>query len=77
MTAAGHSIAHWWPAVPVWATAATALVVLFVADLISVKLFGEMEFWFSAIKVVAITTMPVIGVGVLTFGSASSSPASG
>ncbi|MEU5212747.1 amino acid permease [Streptomyces sp. NPDC020742] len=71
VTAAGHYIAYWWPAVPVWATAAGALTVLFVANLVSVTLFGELEFWFATIKVVAITALIVIGVGVLTFGFSS------
>ncbi|MGW3241479.1 amino acid permease [Streptomyces sp. NPDC001070] len=68
VTAAGAYINFWWPAIPVWSTAAVALVVLFVANLVSVKLFGELEFWFSTIKVTAIIAMIVIGVGVLTFG---------
>ncbi|WJY42469.1 amino acid permease [Streptomyces sp. P9-2B-2] len=68
VTAAGHYIAYWWPSVPVWATAAVALAVLFAANLISVTLFGELEFWFATIKVVAIIAMIIIGVGVLTFG---------
>ncbi|MEW2397962.1 amino acid permease [Streptomyces sp. NPDC046862] len=68
VTAAGAYINYWWPAIPTWTTAAVALVVLFVTNLVSVKLFGELEFWFSAIKVIAILALIVIGVGVLTFG---------
>ncbi|MEU6342322.1 amino acid permease [Streptomyces sp. NPDC046977] len=71
VTAAGAYINFWWPAIPVWSTAAVALVVLFVANLVSVKVFGELEFWFSCIKVTAIIAMIVIGVGVLTFGFSS------
>lgn len=76
-TAAGACINYWWPQIPAWFTAATALAVLFVAKLVSVKLFGELEFWFATIKVVAILAMIVIGVGVgvgvgvLTFGFSS------
>jgi AAT family amino acid transporter len=71
VTAAGGYINFWWPSIPVWFTAAVALAVLFVANLVSVKLFGELEFWFSTIKVVAIIAMIVIGVGILTFGFSS------
>ena len=35
--------------------------ILFGANLISVKLFGELEFWFSMVKVTAIIGMIVIG----------------
>jgi amino acid transporter, AAT family len=41
------------------------LAILFVANLISVKIFGEAEFWFSMIKVAAIVGMIIIGIGVL------------
>lgn len=68
LTVAGHYINYWWPSVPVWATSATTLVLLFVANLVSVKLFGELEFWFASVKVMAIIALIVIGIGVLTFG---------
>ena len=68
VTAAGHYIAYWIPAIPVWLTAAVALAILFLANLFSVKVFGELEFWFASIKVIAIVAMIVIGVGVLAFG---------
>lgn len=68
VTVAGAYINFWWPSVPVWSTAAVALVALFVANLVSVRIFGELEFWFSTIKVTAIVAMIVIGAGVLAFG---------
>ncbi|EDY54512.1 MULTISPECIES: amino acid permease [Streptomyces] len=68
LTAAAIYVNYWFPAVPQWTTALVFLVVLFVANLISVKLFGEIEFWFSMIKVTALIGMIVIGLGVLTFG---------
>ncbi|GAB2944223.1 MULTISPECIES: amino acid permease [Streptomyces] len=68
LTAAAIYINYWFPEIPQWVSALVFLVVLFVANLISVKLFGEIEFWFSMIKVTAIIGMIVIGLGVLTFG---------
>lgn len=68
LTAAAIYINYWFPSVPQWVTALIFLVILFVANLISVKLFGEIEFWFSMIKVTALIGMIVIGLGVLTFG---------
>lgn len=41
------------------------LALLFTANLISVKLFGEAEFWFSMVKVATILFMIVIGIIVL------------
>ncbi|WP_330458089.1 amino acid permease [Streptomyces sp. NBC_00820] len=68
LTAAAIYINYWFPSVPQWVTALVFLVVLFGVNLISVKLFGELEFWFSMVKVTALMGMIVIGVGVLTFG---------
>ncbi|MDN5381077.1 MULTISPECIES: amino acid permease [Streptomyces] len=68
LTAAAIYINYWFPAIPQWITALTFLIMLFGANLISVKLFGEIEFWFSMVKVTAIIGMIVIGLGVLTFG---------
>ncbi|GAA4675950.1 amino acid permease [Gordonia humi] len=65
ITVAGKYINYWWSSIPVWVTALVALVVLFTANLISVGLFGQAEFWFSAIKVTAILGMIIIGIGVL------------
>ncbi|MEU2598512.1 amino acid permease [Streptomyces hirsutus] len=68
LTAAAIYINYWFPQIPQWATALVFLIVLFGANLISVKMFGEIEFWFSMVKVTAIIGMIVIGLGVLTFG---------
>lgn len=68
LTAAGKYIQKWWPGVEQWQTALVALIVLFVVNLISVKLFGELEFWFAMIKVAAIVMMILVGLGVLVFG---------
>ncbi|MFD6322772.1 amino acid permease [Streptomyces sp. NPDC058442] len=68
LTAAAIYVHYWFPQTPQWVTALVFLIVLFGANLISVKLFGEIEFWFSMVKVTAIIGMIVIGLGVLTFG---------
>ncbi|WP_237540517.1 MULTISPECIES: amino acid permease, partial [unclassified Streptomyces] len=68
LTAAAIYIHFWFPQIPQWVSALVFLVVLFGVNLISVKIFGEVEFWFSMIKVTAIIGMIVIGLGVLTIG---------
>ncbi|MGW4235153.1 amino acid permease, partial [Streptomyces sp. NPDC004980] len=67
ITVAGKYVQYWF-AIPQWVTALVVLAVLFAANLISVRIFGEGEFWFSAIKVTAILAMILIGIGVLVFG---------
>ncbi|WP_078593543.1 amino acid permease [Streptomyces sp. NRRL S-920] len=68
ITAAGQFVHYWAPGFDQWKTALIALVVLAGANLISVKVFGELEFWFAMIKVTAILGMILIGLGVLTLG---------
>jgi L-asparagine permease len=55
---------HYWKAfgvIPQWTLALMALAVVLSMNLISVKLFGEMEFWAALIKVLALTTFLVVG----------------
>jgi len=67
-TAAAVYVKFWAPDIPQWLSALTFLLILYAANLISVKLFGEIEFWFSMVKVTAIIGMILIGIGVLTIG---------
>jgi L-asparagine permease len=57
--------AHYWSfftAVPQWVLALIALTVVLSLNLISVKIFGEMEFWFSIIKVATLILFMVIAI---------------
>lgn len=57
--------AHFWSLfsdVPQWVLALVALVVVMAANLISVKYFGEMEFWFAIVKVAALVVFLIIGI---------------
>jgi L-asparagine permease len=62
-TAIAH-YCHYWKAfhvVPQWTLALIALVVVVSMNLISVKAFGELEFWASLVKVLALVTFLVVG----------------
>ncbi|MGC7298913.1 amino acid permease, partial [Mycobacteroides abscessus subsp. massiliense] len=72
---------HYWSAfkaIPQWSIALIALVIVLTMNTISVKLFGEMEFWAALIKVVAIMGFLVIGTvflaGRFTVEGASTGP---
>ncbi|VFT63923.1 aromatic amino acid transport protein [Pseudomonas aeruginosa] len=69
LTAVGKYIHYWWPEVPTWATAALFFVVVNAINLANVKAFGEAEFWFAIIKVVAIIGMILLGCYLLFSGS--------
>ena len=66
---AGADILHaWFPAVPSWLFAFLIMGVLACSNLVSVKNFGEFEFWFALVKVLAIIAFIVIG-GLAVFGA--------
>ncbi|MBV6287877.1 amino acid permease [Pseudomonas aegrilactucae] len=58
---AGADILHaWYPDVPSWAFAFLIMIVLSCTNLISVKNFGQFEYWFALVKVVAIIGFLVV-----------------
>ncbi|MCQ2996689.1 amino acid permease [Pseudomonas syringae] len=69
LTAVGQYVQYWWPETPTWVSAAIFFVAINLINLTSVKIFGEMEFWFSMIKIVAIISMIVFGAWLLASGT--------
>jgi len=67
ITAVGVYIHYWLPGIPQWIPALITLGLLYSANLITVKLFGEIEFWFALIKVVTILAMIIIGLMIIFF----------
>jgi len=68
LTAVGIYVQYWWPGIPTWISALFFFVVINTINLLHVKLFGEMEFWFSIIKVAAIICMIAFGAFLLLSG---------
>ncbi|MEV7033187.1 amino acid permease [Streptomyces sp. NPDC093272] len=61
-TAGAKILEGWIPAVPQWGWALIVMVVLTATNLVSVGSYGEFEFWFAGIKVVAIGAFIVVGL---------------
>ncbi|KKE77621.1 amino acid permease [Bacilli bacterium] len=66
--AVGVYVRYWFD-IPQWIPAVVCLVILLGLNLLTVKLFGELEFWFALIKVVTILALIGIGVIMLVMGS--------
>ena len=60
--------AQYWFNIPQWVPSLICAVVLLVLNLLTVKLFGELEFWFALIKIVTIVAMIVIGLYMIVTG---------
>lgn len=69
LTAIGIYVQYWWPDIPLWASSLFFFLAINALNLGSVKLFGEAEFWFSIIKVVAIVAMIIFGTYLLISGT--------
>ncbi|MFD0704690.1 amino acid permease [Alloscardovia venturai] len=63
----GQFVQYWFPNIPAWITAAVFLVLITAANLLGVKAFGEFEFWFAIIKIVAVIAMIIAGLVVIIF----------
>ncbi|MEU8617942.1 amino acid permease [Streptomyces sp. NPDC048623] len=62
---AAATYAHFWSLfsdIPQWVLALIALAIVLAANLISVKYFGEMEFWFAIVKVGALVAFMLVGI---------------
>ncbi|WP_341522231.1 GABA permease [Pseudomonas sp. G.S.17] len=74
---AAATILHaWFPNVAIWAFTLVITLLLTVTNLFSVKNYGEFEFWFALIKVIAIIGFVVLGVAAI-FGLLPNSQVSG
>lgn len=62
---------YWWPDIPLWIPAVTMVLLIFVLNSLTVKAFGETEFWFSLIKIIAIVALIVMGIVMVATGFTS------
>jgi amino acid transporter, AAT family len=67
LTAIGIYVRYWFPEVPQWLPALVALLVLYGANQLAVRVFGELEFWFALIKVITIIALMAGGLFVIVF----------
>lgn len=67
----------WYPTVPSWVWAFSALIIMPPFNLIAVRAFGECEFWISLIKIITVLIMLVIGVGMIVLGFGNDGVATG
>ena len=75
--AVGTYMNYWFPDLPGWIPGLVAMLILTAANLVSVKSFGEFEFWFALIKIVTIVLMIVAGFGLIFFGFGNGGVATG
>lgn len=73
LSVVGIFVQYWFPQVPLWGSALICLVLTTCINLLSVKYFGEFEFWLALLKVLAVIGMIVFGIFLLFQGTPESS----
>lgn len=63
----GSLLAGWFPAMPVWLSSVLLLLIFTGTNLISVRSFGEVEFWLASVKVAVIVAFLAVGT-LFAFG---------
>lgn len=66
-------VTYWWHDLPLWIPALGAVLLLIGLNLPTVKAFGETEFWFAMIKIIAILTLIIVGLVMIFSGFKSPS----
>ena len=67
LTAIGVYLRFWFPDIPQWLPGLVALAIMYGVNLVAVRLFGELEFWFALIKVLTIVGLIIGGLAVIVF----------
>ncbi|CAI2671088.1 Serine permease SerP1 [Apilactobacillus kunkeei] len=67
LSAIATYVNFWFPHIPAWLIEVVFLAVLATLNIIAVKVFGEAEFWFAMIKVIAIVALIVTGIFMAFF----------
>jgi AAT family amino acid transporter len=65
VTAVAIYFAYWFPAIPQWMWVVAVSICLVAVNTLQVGRFGEFEYWFALIKVVAIIVFIVLGLSLL------------
>lgn len=64
----------WLDGIPQWTLALVVVGFIFFFNMLSVAIFGKLEYWFSMIKVVALVIFMLIAIGVLILGHPEGTP---
>src|SRR5450432_118992 len=65
ITAVAIYFAFWFPSVPQWAWVVAVSIGLVALNTLQVSRFGEFEYWFALVKVLAIIVFIVVGLGLI------------
>ncbi|PWD87529.1 amino acid permease [Ignatzschineria cameli] len=65
----GIYIQVWFPDIPLWVSSLTVLIIITIINLFSIRIYGEFEFWFALVKVLAIILLIALGAYLILTGT--------
>lgn len=65
LLAAGSFLQFWFPAAPLWLLSFICAAVIVGINLFQVKYYGELEFWFAGIKILALVAFIILGASLI------------
>ncbi|MCY0875481.1 MAG: amino acid permease [Firmicutes bacterium] len=68
LAAIGKLMEYWFPTLPAWIPGLVALILFIMTNLFSVRVFGEVEYWFSTLKVFAVGIFMIFGALIIATG---------
>ncbi|MBX4336286.1 amino acid permease [Bartonella raoultii] len=68
ITAFATYMGFWYPDVAPWIWALSITLIITGINLAAVEVYGELEFWLSSIKIIAIISMIILGVAIILYG---------
>ncbi|EJF77605.1 amino acid permease [Bartonella birtlesii] len=68
ITAFATYMGFWYPNVAPWIWALSITLIITGINLAAVEVYGELEFWLSSIKIIAIVAMIILGIVIILFG---------
>lgn len=69
MVAITGYVRFWWPNTPAWIPILAMTILLFSLNAMTVKAFGETEFWFALVKIIAILALVAVGIAMVALGT--------
>ncbi len=68
LAAIGKLLEYWFPSLPAWLPGLVALVLFTLSNLLVVRVFGELEYWFAILKVLAVSVFMIFGALIIFTG---------
>lgn len=64
-TTAGIIMNYWLPSVPQWIFSVTVLALIFLINYLSVRSYGETEYWLALVKIITVIVFLIVGVAII------------